>query len=139
MARLYGETALAKPHSQGLFPPFFMTFLQFIYCYRFVFPRFQRLHFSYFSCWDPCVHRIKQNGADSKKRRFVNSIQECFYSNCSRVKFKQIFFIKFTWGHLHQIYNIYISTYRVVLSALGLVKNKKVVFSKILKNNKKLI
>ena len=102
-------------------------------------PGFQRLHFSFFSCWDPCVHReSKKKALDSKKSGLVNLIQECFYLNCSRVKFMA--------GHLHQIiiillyflyYIIYYTVhslkllYRDVLSALGLVKNKKVVFSKI--------
>ena len=73
MARMYGETAL------GLFPAIFHdiffnlsistdkleTGLQ---------PGFQRLHFSFFSCWDPCVH-IESNKMAPIARKDVSLIR----------------------------------------------------------------
>ena len=89
-----------------------------------------------------CTQRIKQNGADSKKRRFVNSIQECFYLNCSWVN-KVIFFIKFSGTSPSDHYYIihFLTTYRDVLSALGLVKklfSQKFKFKKTIKNFNKI-
>ena len=95
MVRLHGETALP-----GSLPAIFhdvssiYLFLQ-IRISRISEPGFRDYIFHISVVGTPVYTENQKNGADSKKRRFVNSIQELFYLNCSRVKFKRIFFIKF--------------------------------------------
>ena len=66
-------------------------------------PGFQRLHFSFFSCWDPCVHREFKKMAPIARKdvsliRSKNAfIQTILGSNSSD------FFYKIHVGHLHQI------------------------------------
>ena len=112
---------MAKPHSQGLFLPFFMT-----YSSIYLFLQIRISEITLFSCWDPCVHRESNEMAPIARKDV--SIQECFHLNCSRVKLKYMFFIKFSGTSPSDHYYNYLQD---VLSALGFAKNKKIVFSKI--------
>ena len=89
MVRMYTETALPGSLPALFHDIFFNLSISTDKLETRLQPRFQRLHLFLFQLLGPlCTQRIKQNGADSKKRRFVNSIKECFYLNCSRVKLK---------------------------------------------------
>ena len=76
MAQLYGGTTLP-----GSLPALFHD-IKFIYFYRFAFQnpnlRDYSVHLSVVGT--PVYTENQKNGADSKKRCFVNSIQECLFS-----------------------------------------------------------
>ena len=57
MARMYGETALPGSLPALFHDIFFNLPISTDKLETRLEPGFQRLHFSFFSCWDPCVHR----------------------------------------------------------------------------------
>ena len=86
----------AKQHSQGLFPAFFMTGIQFIYFYVEIDkldtrlqPGFTEITFFIFQLLDSCVHEN-----DSKKSCIANLIQECFKLTHFCGQIRSIFFYK---------------------------------------------
>ena len=97
MAQLYGETALPGSLPALFHDIFFNLSISTDSDLPDFRTRISEIAFFIFQLLVPlCTQRIKQNGADSKEKHFVNSIQECFYLNCSRVKLNKKFFIKFS-------------------------------------------